>query len=208
MFTGLVQQLGAVLESQAEGPGRLLVLSWPGPGRAQSEDPLSVGESIAVNGCCLTAVSVEPARFTVELGPETLERTNLGTLEPGDRVNLERALRPVDRLGGHFVQGHIDTTAELIERTSDGEWAFLRFRTDREWMELLVEKGSIALDGVSLTLVDVGLDQFSVMLIPHTLAVTTLGRLQLGDRVNMETDLLAKHLRRLVRFDQQSSSDR
>jgi riboflavin synthase len=167
-----------------------------------------VGESIAVNGCCLTAVSVEPARFTVELGPETLERTNLGTLEPGDRVNLERALRPVDRLGGHFVQGHIDTTAELIERTSDGEWAFLRFRTDREWMELLVEKGSIALDGVSLTLVDVGLDQFSVMLIPHTLAVTTLGRLQLGDRVNMETDLLAKHLRRLVRFDQQSSSDR
>jgi riboflavin synthase len=114
----------------------------------------------------------------------------------------------VDRLGGHFVQGHIDTTAELIERTSDGEWAFLRFRTDREWMELLVEKGSIALDGVSLTLVDVGLDQFSVMLIPHTLAVTTLGRLQLGDRVNMETDLLAKHLRRLVRFDQQSSSDR
>ena len=138
-------------------------------------------------------------RFEVQAGPETLARTNLGDQAAGDRVNLERALEVGDRLGGHFVQGHIDTTAVLRERRPEGEWEFLAFAIDPAWTRLLVPKGSIAVDGVSLTLVDVGPDGFSVMLIPHTLAVTTLGSLRPGDRVNIETDILAKHVQKLLR---------
>jgi riboflavin synthase len=113
-------------------------------------------------------------------------------------VNLERSLRVGDRLGGHFVQGHVDTTAGLVERRAEGEWEFLAFRLGREWAPLMVEKGSVAVDGVSLTLVGVEADGFSVMLIPHTLAATTLGRLRPGDRVNIEADMLAKHVRKLM----------
>ena len=127
-----------------------------------------------------------------------MARTNLGDKNAGDRVNLERALRVGDRLGGHFVQGHIDTTAVLRERRREGEWEFLAFGIDPSWTPLLVSKGSIAVDGVSLTLVDVWPDAFSVMLIPHTLAVTTLGIIRPGDRVNIEVDILAKHVRKLL----------
>ena len=127
-----------------------------------------------------------------------MARTNLGVKHPGDRVNLERALRVGDRLGGHFVQGHIDTTAILRERRHDGDWEFLAFEIDPAWTSLMVPKGSIAVDGVSLTLVDVTRDGFSVMLIPHTLAVTTLGTLAAGDRVNIETDMIAKHVAKLM----------
>src|SRR6185312_10630883 len=121
----------------------------------------------------------------------TLLRTNLGDLRAGDPVNLERALRVGDRLGGHFVQGHVDTTAVLRARRAEGEWEFLAFGLDPAWTPLMVEKGSVAVDGVSLTLVEVADDGFSVMLIPHTLSVTTLGRLAAGDRVNIEADMLA-----------------
>jgi riboflavin synthase len=193
MFTGLVEALGQVERVVEEGPGRRLVLRWP-----DLREPLAIGESVAVNGCCLTVVATVGETFEVQAGPETLLRTNLGERQPGDAVNLERALRPTDRLGGHFVQGHIDTTATLAERRPEGEWDFLRFRIDPAWTPLLVEKGSIAVDGVSLTLVTVGHDAFSVMLIPHTLAVTTLGTLRVGGRVNIETDLLAKHVRKLL----------
>jgi riboflavin synthase len=195
MFTGLVEALGRVAAAREEGPGRRLTLVWPGldPG-----DPLALGESVAVNGCCLTVVAVDGEQFEVEAGPETLARTDLGDKAAGDGVNLERALRVGDRLGGHFVQGHVDTTAVLHERRTEGEWEFLAFRLDPAWMALLVPKGSIAVDGVSLTLVDVGEAGFSVMLIPHTLAVTTLGTLRPGDRVNIEIDMLAKHVQRLL----------
>jgi riboflavin synthase len=193
MFTGLVEALGRVESVAEENSGRRLVLAWPG-----LDAPIALGESVAVNGCCLTAVSAEGERFTVQAGPETLLRTNLGAKSAGDRVNLERSLRVGDRLGGHFVQGHVDTTAELIERRPDGEWEFLAFRVDPEWTALMVPKGSVAVDGVSLTLVDVLADRFSIMLIPHTLAVTTLGRLRPGDRVNIEADMLAKHVRKLL----------
>jgi|SRR5579864_5001797 len=194
MFTGLVQALGRVERVTEEGAGRAMTLTWPA-----LDEPLAVGESVAVNGCCLTIVRKEEARFTVQLGPETLARTNLGVQAQGSVVNLERALRASDRLGGHFVQGHIDTTAVLRERRSEGEWEFLAFGIDPAWTALMVPKGSIAVDGVSLTLVGVSSDEFSVMLIPHTLAMTNMGLLKPGDRVNIETDILAKHVQKLVR---------
>jgi riboflavin synthase len=193
MFTGLVEALGRVEETIEEGSGRRLRIEWPGLG-----ETLALGESVAVNGCCLTVVAAEPGRFTVQAGPETLLRTNLGAKQAGDPVNLERSLRVGDRLGGHFVQGHIDTTARLVERRPEGEWEFLSFAIDPAWTPLMVAKGSIAVDGVSLTLVEVARDGFSVMLIPHTLAVTTLGTLRPGDRVNLETDILAKHVQKLL----------
>ncbi len=193
MFTGLVECLGRLDHVDVEGEGRRLTIAWPG-----LESPLTIGESVAVNGCCLTVVASEGESFELQAGPETLARTNLGEKRPDDVVNLERSLRVGDRLGGHFVQGHVDATATLRERRAEGEWEFLAFGLDSAWTELMVEKGSVAVDGVSLTLVDVVAGGFSVMLIPHTLAATTLGRLRPGDRVNIEADMLAKHVRRLL----------
>jgi riboflavin synthase len=193
MFTGLVEALGRVEWVADEGSGRRLGLVWPG-----LQGPVTLGESVAVNGCCLTAVAADGERFDVQAGPETLLRTNLGEKAPGDPVNLERSLRVGDRLGGHFVQGHVDTTAVLRERRRDGEWEFLTFAIGADWTPLMVPKGSIAVDGVSLTLVDVEADAFSVMIIPHTAAVTTLGSLRAGARVNVEADMLAKHVRKLL----------
>jgi len=202
LFTGLVEILGQVDRVEDEGPGRRFRLAWPG-----FEGTFVLGESIAVNGCCLTVISSDGATFDVQAGPETLIRTNLGSKKAGDPVNLERSLRVGDRLGGHFVQGHVDTTAELVERRPEGEWDFLSFALDPSWTPLMVPKGSIAVDGVSLTLVDVGPDRFSVMLIPHTLAATTLGTLKPGDRVNIEADMLAKHVAKLVGSGQWSAGD-
>jgi riboflavin synthase len=193
VFTGLVEILGHVKLVVTENEGKRLTLTWPG-----LNEPLSIGESVAVNGCCLTVVASEGEEFEVQAGPETLLRTNLGEKQAGDRINLERSLRVGDRLGGHFVQGHIDATAVLRERRQEGEWEFLAFTLDPAWTRSLVSKGSIAVDGVSLTLVEVWLDGFSVMLIPHTLAVTTLGLLEPGNRVNVETDILAKHVAKLL----------
>jgi riboflavin synthase len=195
VFTGLVEALGRIEQTIEEGSGRRLTIAWPD---LPASEPLGLGESVAVNGCCLTVISADGERFEVQAGPETLARTNLGLKRPGDRVNLERALRVGDRLGGHFVQGHVDTIAVLRERRTDGEWEFLGFMIHPDWTPLMVSKGSIAVDGVSLTLVDVTPEGFSVMLIPHTLAVTTLGLVRPGDGVNIETDMLAKHVRRLL----------
>ena len=203
MFTGLVEALGRIEHVQDEGAGRRLTLLWAG-----LAEPLALGESIAVNGCCLTVVRAEGPTFDVQAGPETLLRTNLGTARPGDRLNLERALRVGDRLGGHFVQGHVDTTATLHERRPEGEWEFLAFTLDPRWTAYMVPKGSIAVDGVSLTLVTVAPDGFSVMLIPHTLAVTTLGTLAPGDRVNIETDMLARHVAKLLEGYPQMTGER
>ncbi len=193
MFSGIVEALGLIEKMAEENAGVRFTLRWLG-----LDDPMAIGESVAVNGCCLTVVAAAGESFEVQAGPETLLRTNLGTKRPGDRVNFERSMRINDRLGGHFVQGHVDGTAELTERRTEGEWEFLRFRLDPSWTPLMVEKGSIAVDGVSLTLVEVGPDSFSVMLIPHTLAVTTLGTYRPGDRVNIETDMLAKHVQKLL----------
>jgi riboflavin synthase len=195
VFTGLVEGLGRISTVADALEGRRVMIGWPDLGAI---DPLKLGESIAVNGCCLTVVAMGERDFEVQVGPETLARTNLGDQQPGDCVNLERALKVGDRLGGHFVQGHVDTTASLRERRRQGEWEFLEFEIDPSWTALMVPKGSIAVDGISLTLVDVMSVAFSVMLIPHTMAVTTLGKSHPGARVNIEVDMLAKHVRKLI----------
>jgi riboflavin synthase len=159
---------------------------------------LAPGESVAVNGACLTVTARDAAACRFQAGPETLRRTNLGGLRPGDRVNLERSLRVGDRLGGHFVQGHIDGVGRIDRRVPDGEWETVWFACPAELAAQMVSKGSAAVDGVSLTLVDVEAERFSVALIPHTLANTTLGFKRPGDPVNLETDLLAKYVQKCL----------
>ena len=191
MFTGLVETLGEVVEAYPLGPGvRLTVRSF------LVAEGASLGESIAVNGCCLTVVAQAADALGFDAGSETLSRTNLGRLKPGSRVNLERSLQLGDRLGGHLVTGHIDAIGTLDECTTEGDWAFFWFRVPRSLTRQMASKGSIAVDGVSLTLVAVEDERFSVALIPHTLSVTTLGQLSPGDPVNIETDLLAKYVER------------
>lgn len=192
MFTGLVQNLATIVAVEEAAPGKRLVV------RASEIDDAEIGESIALNGCCLTVVGISPPErtLTFEAGPETLSRTNLGLLEAGSHVNLERSLRAGDRLGGHFVTGHIDGVGRLDSRHDDREWSTFWFRVPPQLTRQMVSRGSIAVDGVSLTLVDVEDERFSVALIPHSLAVTTLGKLKVGDSVNLETDLLAKYVQK------------
>jgi riboflavin synthase len=202
MFTGLVQALGTIRVAEDDGHGGRRF----GVAEAHLGSQLAIGESIAVNGACMTAIDRGTDWFLFEAGPESLARTTLGKASPGDRVNLERALRAGDLLGGHFVSGHIDCTGTILERTINGEWETVWFGFPAEHGELLVEKGSIAIDGVSLTVVDVQADRFSVMLIPHTREQTTLGIKSVEASVNLEFDLLAKHVRKLLRSSGLSSS--
>lgn len=191
MFTGLIETLGTVSDLQPEPPGVRLSIS-----AGIVAEGACVGDSIAINGCCLTVVAVDGASLAFQAGAETLSRTNLGRLQPGSRVNLERSLKLGDRLGGHFVTGHIDGLGTLAERHDDGDWSTCWFQVPEELMRQVAPKGSIAVDGVSLTVVDVAQNRFSVALIPHTLAATTLGRLKTGETVNLETDVLAKYVER------------
>ena len=191
MFTGLVESLAPVVRITDEPPGkRLSILA------ADIARDADIGESIALNGCCLTVVEITGEGLSFEAGPETLVRTNLGKLVEGSKVNLERALCVGDRLGGHYVTGHIDGIGQLARREDEAEWSTFWFSVPQTMTRQMVSKGSVAIDGVSLTLVDVTADQFSVALIPHTLAVTTLGALEPGDPVNIETDLLAKYVQK------------
>jgi riboflavin synthase len=191
MFTGIIEIIAEVEAVRQEGPGQRLIV------RANSiASDAAVGESVAVNGCCLTVVARDSGRLEFQAGPETLSRTNLGDLEAGDAVNLERSLRLHDRLGGHLVSGHIDGIGTVDERRDLGQWSTFWFRVPTELTRQMAAKGSVAVDGVSLTLVAVEDERFSVQLIPHTLAVTTLGGRHRGDRVNIETDLLAKYVER------------
>jgi riboflavin synthase len=196
MFTGLVDGRGTVAGVSPDGPGvRLEIVP---PVAMTADDAAHIGDSIAINGCCLTVVSLDGGRWSFQAGTETLSRTNLGRLRTSDTVNLERSLRADARLGGHFVQGHVDAvgTVEAIDR--DGEWVTMWFRVPPQLTRQMVSKGSIAVDGVSLTLVAVESDRFSVALIPHTLEATTLGDRRVGDAVNIETDILGKYVQKLV----------
>jgi riboflavin synthase len=193
MFTGLIEALGVVREATPTGAGRDLLIETP----AMAAE-LSLGESVAVNGCCLTVVARDSQTCRFQAGPETLGRTNLGDLRPGNPVNLERSLRVGDRLGGHIVQGHIDGVGRIDRLLSDGDWVLFWFTCQPELAAQMVSKGSVAVDGVSLTLVDVDESRFSVALIPHTLAHTTLGSKKPGDPVNLETDLLAKYVHKYL----------
>jgi riboflavin synthase len=182
MFTGLIEELGSLRSRQGSRFtfGAEVVTAGAG-----------VGDSVAVNGCCLTVVALGPGWWSADVVDETLSRTNLGGLRPGDPVNLERPLRLADRLGGHVVQGHVDGLGRVVAPAPG-----LRVRTPDT--RYLVGKGSVAVDGVSLTVVDVTGDAFGVAVIPHTAAVTTLGRLRPGDSVNLEFDILAKYVERLL----------
>jgi riboflavin synthase len=190
LFTGLIQATGTV--TSFEG-GRLTISLPPNAW----EDPVSLGESIAVNGCCLTLAHLNGGA-SFDLSEETLRRTTLGSLETGTAVNLERALRAGDRLGGHFVQGHVDGTGELVARTSAEGGEVFRFRLPAQFEEFLVDKGSIALDGISLTVVSPQGPEFDVWVIPETLARTNLGGLHPGTKVNVEGDMLLKHIARMM----------
>jgi riboflavin synthase len=190
MFTGIVEELGAVLE---RAPDRITVSC-----RTVLADT-DVGSSIAVNGVCLTVVDRGPGHLGFDLSEETLRRTSLAGLSPGDPVNLERPVTLITRLGGHLVQGHVDGVGEVVgvEAEPTGE-AWLTVRPPAELLRYLVDKGSVSVDGVSLTVAGVDGDAFSVALIPHTLAVTTLGTARVEDAVNLEVDVLAKYVERLL----------
>lgn len=195
MFTGLVEGLGKVETIFDEGAGLRITLSPPAE-MLSAADPCRIGDSVALNGCCLTVIEQAENRWSFQAGEETLSKTNLGTLRPGEVVNLERSLPSQGRLGGHFVLGHVDGvgTVERIDRQDD--WVTMWFRIPVALADLMVSKGSVAVDGVSLTLVQVEAERFSVALIPHTLSVTTLGRRVPGDAVNIETDILGKYVRK------------
>jgi riboflavin synthase len=204
MFTGLIETLGTVQRVEAEGAGRRLVLAAP-----SLASTIAVGDSLAINGACLTVVERSGDNLHFQAGPETLQRTNLGELKPGDAVNLERPLAMTDRLDGHFVQGHVDGIGKIVERTRQGDWELVWFSCSPELTAQMVSKGSVAVDGVSLTIVDVADNRFSVALIPHTLSHTTLGRKGNGDSVNIETDLLAKYVHKyLAQQTSQGSEER
>jgi len=190
MFTGLIEAVGTVkvLEPRGNDAARLVV-------EAPFAAELALGESVAVNGCCLT-VTGKDTGVAFDLLVETLDRTNLGALKPGARVNLERALRADGRFGGHFVQGHIDTTAEVLSADPKGSDLHLMIAIPQGGTRLLIEKGSIAVNGVSLTVASLEEDRFGLWIIPHTLQETNLGDLKRGSRVNLEYDLLAKYAER------------
>jgi len=207
MFTGIVEELGRVVRLETVEDSARLTVEAP----TVTQD-VSLGDSVSVNGCCLTVTAVHGSTFTADLMAETLTRTTLGSQAPGDPVNLERALRASDRLGGHIVQGHVDATAEVLDHHRGEHWDLLRISLPQEIARYVAVKGSVALDGVSLTVVDVAdapntLDassvpgagaSLSVGLIPETLRRTTLGTRRPGERVNLEVDVLAKYAERLL----------
>ena len=208
MFTGIVEELGRVVRLETVEDSARLTVEAP----TVTQD-VNLGDSVSVNGCCLTVTAVHGSTFTADLMAETLTRTTLGSQAPGDPVNLERALRATDRLGGHIVQGHVDATAEVLDRSHGEHWDLLRVGLPWEIARYVAVKGSVALDGVSLTVVDVEDAQhdapdasptpgagasLSVGLIPETLRRTTLGRRRPGERVNLEVDVMAKYAERLL----------
>jgi riboflavin synthase len=195
MFTGLVQSLAEIANVVSEPPGVRLVIREP-----LMAVQAATGDSIAINGCCLTVVAIEGDRLSFQAGEETLSRTNLSELAAGDMVNLEQSLRAGDPIGGHYVTGHIDAVGTIHARHDDADWCTMWFHAPAAQLAQMASKGSIAVDGVSLTLVNVESDCFSVALIPHTLSLTTLGRRKVGDRVNLETDVLAKYVQRQLQF--------
>lgn len=193
MFTGIVEELGEVVAVEPGTEAARLTVRGP----KVTADAVH-GASIAVNGVCLTVVDVGEGTFTADVMRETLLRSDLGGLTPGSRVNLERPVRLADRLGGHLVQGHVDGTGRVVERTPGEAWDVVRISLPGGLARYVVEKGSITVDGVSLTVVEVGVDWFSVSLIPATLELTTLGRSVVGDLVNLEVDVVAKYVEKLA----------
>jgi riboflavin synthase len=201
MFTGLIESVGVVRDLRRTAGSATLTVTAP-----FADTSYLLGESIAVNGACLTVVAFGGGSFQADVSPETLDCTTLGTLQAGQRVNLERALRLGDRFGGHMVSGHVDTVATLTDRRNDNNAQRLFFALDATFNRFLVEKGSVAIDGISLTVNSVEAESFSVAIIPHTLHNTTLAAMKIGQRVNIETDLIAKYVLRLLPGGREASS--
>jgi riboflavin synthase len=193
MFTGIVEELGTVEAVEPQGDALRISI------RAETVlDDVRLGDSVAVNGCCLTVAAVDDAVWTADVMQETLDKTSLLGAGPGDRVNLERAVTAGSRLGGHIVQGHVDGVGTVVRRTPSEHWEAVEISLPGELSRYLVDKGSITVDGVSLTVVEAGAKTFTVSLIPETLKRTTLGFRAPGDRVNLEVDLIAKYVERLL----------
>jgi riboflavin synthase len=200
MFTGIIEELGTVAGVEDQGDAIRLTI--------HSEHVLAdagLGDSISVNGCCLTVAVRDLDTWTADVMQETLDKTSLAGVQPGDRVNLERAVTPTTRLGGHIVQGHVDGVGTIAARTPSEHWEVVEVSMPPELSRYLVDKGSITVDGVSLTVVEAREDGFTVSLIPETLARTTLGSRRPGDRVNLEVDILAKHVEKLLQHGKDQS---
>ncbi|MGI5168756.1 riboflavin synthase [Spirillospora sp. CA-253888] len=193
MFTGIVEELGEIVAIEPEGDSARFTVRGP----LVTQDAVH-GASIAVNGVCLTVVETKDEAFTADVVKETLDRSGLGALAPGSRVNLERPVRLSDRLGGHLVQGHVDGVGEIVSREPGDRWEVVTVALPAALARYVVEKGSITIDGVSLTVVEAGADRFTVALIPTTLALTTLGLKGPGDPVNLEVDVVAKYVERMI----------
>ncbi|MFE0376781.1 riboflavin synthase [Streptomyces inhibens] len=202
MFTGIVEELGEVVAVENLGDSSRFRLRGP----VVTEDAKH-GDSIAVNGVCLTVVDTADGEFTADVMAETLNRSSLGALAAGSRVNLERPMALGGRLGGHLVQGHVDGTGTIVERTPGEHWEIVKIALPAALARYVVEKGSITVDGVSLTVVDAADDYFTISLIPTTLALTTLGIKKAGDPVNLEVDVLAKYVERLLGQGTSPTSD-
>jgi riboflavin synthase len=195
MFTGLIEEVGAVAARKAD---ELTILAETVLG------DLAIGDSVSVQGACLTAVAIAEDRFAVQLSPETVERTTLESIRPGDAVNLERAMSVGGRFGGHFVQGHVDGVGQVERVTPQGEFSYWTFRAPTEVARYLVPKGSVAIDGISLTVVDPKGDTFGVAIIPETIRKTTLASKRPGDAVNLEADMVGKHIYHFINRGQDS----
>ena len=193
MFTGIVEELGVVEALVDQGDAIRLTVRGP-----HVTLDAGLGDSIAVNGCCLTVAERDQETFTADVMRETLDKTSLGVLAVGDRVNLERAVTPQTRLGGHIVQGHVDGTGKVVSRTPSEHWEVVEVSLPADLARYVVAKGSITVDGISLTVVEVRPQNFTVSLIPETLARTTLGTKQPGEPVNLEVDVIAKYVERLL----------
>ena len=193
MFTGIIEDLGSLAASRGLSAGRRLDIATN-----LSTADFELGESIALNGACMTVVAWSEGRFAVDVSAESLRRTTLGTLREGAPVNIERSMKLGERLGGHIVSGHVDGTGQIAAMREEGESTVFTFAIDAGLMPILVEKGSVAVDGISLTCFACRKDRFEVAVIPHTRAVTTLGAARIGDRVNIEADMLGKYVARLV----------
>ncbi len=202
MFTGIVEELGTVARLEDLGDAVRLTID-----ASTVLEDAALGDSISVNGCCLTVASRADGAFTADVMRETLDSTGIGGLVSGDRVNLERAVTPTTRLGGHLVQGHVDGTGVVRRRTPSEHWEVVELEAPADLLRYLVPKGSITVDGISLTVVDVLDDGFTVSLIPETLTRTTLGLRRPGDRVNLEADVIAKHVERLLQHREHLRED-
>jgi riboflavin synthase len=193
MFTGIIEGLGTIREIRPEGQGKRMTIEADFP-----LEQTKIGDSICVSGACLTVVMIDDKRFSVDVSPETLERTTFGNVKVGDRVNLERALRLSDRIDGHLVSGHIDGIGTVLLKQNIGNAIIVSFKVPESISHYMIKKGSVAVDGISLTINNCSLDNFDVSIIPHTAKLTTIGFKKAGDPVNIETDMIGKYVERFI----------